>query len=107
MPRDQGIGKVTSNPFTRDGKVLISKITTTENPKANILKAVDLIGGFNKIINKGDKVLLKPNYNSADPPPASSDPEFLKAMVELLFEHGAEKVIVASLLGKGFVLERR
>jgi uncharacterized protein (DUF362 family) len=101
MPRDQGIGKVTSNPFTRDDKVLISKTATTGNLKADILKAVDLIGGFNKIINKGDQVLLKPNYNSSDPPPASSDPEFLKAIIELLFEHGAGRVIVGESSWQG------
>ena len=66
----------------------------TGDLKADILQAVDLIGGFNKVINKGDQVLLKPNYNSAGPPPASSDPEFLKTIVELLFEHGAGKVIL-------------
>ena len=58
----------------RDGKVLLSKIATTGDLKTDILKAVNAIGGFDKVINKGDQVLLKPNYNSADPPPASSDP---------------------------------
>jgi uncharacterized protein (DUF362 family) len=53
-----------------------------------------LIGGFNMMIKKGDQVLLKPNFNSADLPPASSDPRFLKAMVELLYEYGAGKVIL-------------
>jgi len=89
-----GIGKITSNPFTTDGKVLLSKVAATGNLKEVILKAVDLIGGFNKAIDKGDQVLLKPNFNSADSPPASSDPQFLKAIVELLFEHGAGRVIV-------------
>jgi len=83
-----------SNPFTLDGKVLLSKVAGTGNLKEVILKAVDLIGGFNKVIDKGDQVLLKPNFNSADSPPASTDPQFLKAIVELLFEHGAGKVIV-------------
>jgi uncharacterized protein (DUF362 family) len=70
------IGKTVSNPFVKDGRVLISKISTTVNLKMDILKAVNAINGFNKVINKGDRVLLKPNYNSADPPPASSDPNF-------------------------------
>jgi len=39
-------------------------------------------------------VLLKPSYNSSGPPPAASDPEFVKALIELLYEHGAGKVIV-------------
>ena len=88
------IGKPLSNPFVQDGKPLVSKIGATENPKRDILRAVDAIGGFRSIINEGDKVLVKPNYNSADAPPASTEPEFLKAIVELLFAHGAEKVVV-------------
>ena len=58
------------------------------------MKAIDLIGGLNRVINKGDTVLLKPNFNSDNPPPASSDPDFLKAIVELLVENGAGKVIL-------------
>ena len=94
MSPDEGIGKVSSNPFTMNDKVLLSKVVTAGDVKADILKAVDKIGGFNKVIDEGDQVLLKPNFNSADPPPASSDPKFLKAIVELLFEHGAGKVIL-------------
>lgn len=62
--------------------------------KEDILKSVNLMGGFSKAVQKGDRVLLKPNYNSSDPPPASTEPEFLKALVELLFENGAAEVIV-------------
>jgi uncharacterized protein (DUF362 family) len=88
------IGKPMGNPFVKDGKVLVSKIKTGEDPKQDILKAVDAIGGFGKIISEGDRVLVKPNYNSADQPLASTEPQFLKAIVELLFEHGAGKVVV-------------
>jgi uncharacterized protein (DUF362 family) len=98
---DKGIGKATGNAFMRDGRVLLSKIATTEDVKRDILKAVDLIGGFNRIINKDDQVLLKPNFNSTDPPPASSDPSFLKAIVELLYEHGAGKVILGESSWQG------
>jgi uncharacterized protein (DUF362 family) len=78
----------------KDNKALVSKVWASENLKEDILKSVNLIGGFEKIINHGDNVLVKPNYNSADPPPASTDPEFLAILVELLYEHGAGKVIV-------------
>ncbi len=88
------IGNSLNNPFVKDGKVLVSKIQSSENPKEDILRAVEAIGGFKRIINEGDKVLVKPNFNSADKPPASSEPQFLKAIVELLFEYGAEKVVV-------------
>lgn len=94
MSPSEGIGKITSNPFTKDGKSLLSKVAATGNLKADILRVVDLIGGFDKAIDKGDQVLLKPNFNSTDSPPASSDPQFLRAIVELLFEHDAGRVIV-------------
>ncbi len=94
MDSSRVIGKPHANPYQSEGKILVSKITSTGDLKGNILKAVDLIGGFGKTIEKGDSVLLKPNFNSADPPPASSSPDFLRALVELLFEHGAREVVV-------------
>lgn len=90
----EGIGKFKENPYKKDGKALVSKVDDVKNLKDGILKAVNLIGGFNKVVNKGDEIWVKPNFNTADPPPASSDPEFVKAVIELLFEHGAGKVIL-------------
>jgi uncharacterized protein (DUF362 family) len=58
------------------------------------LKAVDLLGGFGKVVEKGDEILVKPNFNTGDPPPASSDPAFMKAVIELLYEYGASKVVL-------------
>jgi uncharacterized protein (DUF362 family) len=86
--------------------VLISKVVTTGDLKADILKAVALIGSFGKVIDEGDQVLLKPNYNTADPPPASSDPEFLKALTELLFEHGASRVILGESSWQGLATRK-
>lgn len=63
--------------------------------KGAILKAVDEIGGFEKFVRTGDVVMLKPNFNSADPYPASTDFEFLKAVVELVYESGAKLVVIA------------
>ncbi len=88
------IGKPLPNPFLQEGKTLVSKVQASDNPKQDILNAVNAIGGFKKIISEGDKVLVKPNYNSADNPPASTEPGFLKAFVELLYGHGAGKVVV-------------
>jgi len=102
----KGIGKVKGNSYTKDRKVLISKVTCTDNFKESILKAVDLIGGFNKVIEKGDEVLLKPNYNSADPPPASNDSGFLRAVIELLFEHGAGKVVLGESSMQGLTTRK-
>jgi uncharacterized protein (DUF362 family) len=60
------------NPYRKDGKGLLSKVAGSGDLKQDILHCVNLIGGFSKIIEKGDEVLFKPNYNSADAPPAST-----------------------------------
>lgn len=72
----------------------VSKVKFENDLKGAILKAVNLIGGFNRFINVGDVVLLKPNFNSDDPYPASSDPEFLKAVIELIYECNPKIVIM-------------
>lgn len=95
MAERVGIGRFIENPFKRDDKTLISKVSSDEGHlKNDILRAVDLIGGFNKIVKKGDEILLKPNFNSDDAPPGSTDPDFVGAIITLLYEHGAGKVIV-------------
>jgi uncharacterized protein (DUF362 family) len=95
LSAEAGIGRVRENPFKREGKVLVSKVASNgQDLKGKILKAVDLIGGFSKVVEKGDKILLKPNFNTGDAPPGSSDPDFVKVVIELLYEHGASKVIL-------------
>ena len=51
-------------------------------------------GGFGKFVNVGDIVLLKPNFNTADPFPASTDLGFLKSVIELVYEAGAKIVLL-------------
>lgn len=41
---------------------------------------------------KGKRVLIKPNYNTADPVPGSTDNETLVALIDLLREMGAESI---------------
>jgi len=96
LSADVGIGRIRENPFKKGSKVLVSKVPSAngQDLKGKILKAVDLLGGFSKVIEKGDEILLKPNFNTGDAPPGSSDPDFVKAVIELLYEHGASKVVL-------------
>jgi uncharacterized protein (DUF362 family) len=86
--------RMRQNPFVKNGKPLVSKVVCTRDLKGSIDDAVSLIGGIEKLVDKGDAVLLKPNYNTADPFPGSSDPDFIKAVIERFYEAGAGKVIV-------------
>jgi len=97
------------NLFVRSGRPLLSRVDYNGKLKESIMRSVSLIGGINKLVKKGDIILLKPNYNTADPYPGSSDPEFLKAIVEILYEAGAGKVILGertAFLYSGKVLEQ-
>jgi len=91
---EEGIGRIGANPYKKDGEVLVSRVSNVSNLKKSILKSVNLIGGFNKTVEEGDEILLKPNFNTGDAPPGSSDPDFVKAVIELLYEHGAGKVVL-------------
>lgn len=62
--------------------------------KTSLKRLVRELGGFEHYITAGETVLIKPNYNTSDAPPASTAPDFLKAAVELCFEAGACRVIV-------------
>ncbi len=83
-----------SDPYIKDGITLVSKIYYTGDLEECIESAVSSIGDFKKIIDRDDKVLLKPNFNTADPPPASSDMEAVRTVIRLLYKYGAEKVIL-------------
>jgi uncharacterized protein (DUF362 family) len=74
--------------------VIIKKCEPNNSLKEVIKEAVFDLGGFPKFINVGDRVLIKPNINTADPYPASSDPSFIKAVVELVIGAGASQVII-------------
>ena len=72
----------------------VAKVKFENNLKEAILKAVGEIGGFEKFIKVGDVVLLKPNFNTADPFPASTDFDFLKTIVEIIYDYGAKLVMI-------------
>jgi len=73
----------------------VSKIECKqEDLKACINQSLDGIGGISNYIKPGETVMLKPNFNTADPYPASTDLDFLKAMVSLCYEAGAKMVMV-------------
>jgi len=81
------------NLWLKDGKAIVAKISTHNDVRRSIDQALAALGPLTATISRGDKVLVKPNFNSADPPPASTDLPFLKAMIELLLELGAKVII--------------
>ena len=70
----------------------------TRDRAAGIRKAIQLLDN-NPI--QGKSVLLKPNFNSADPAPASTHPTTLRTLVEVLQEMGAQHITLGDRSGMG------
>lgn len=87
------------NPWLKDGKPLVAKIQDTGNIKQSVERVLALLGPLSAVISNGDNVMIKPNFNSDDPPPASTDLPFLKTVVQILVELGARVTIGESAGG--------
>ncbi|NLE75371.1 MAG: DUF362 domain-containing protein [Chloroflexi bacterium] len=92
----------TENVFTENGKPIVAKVPHLNGDYLpdSVAKAVELLGGIEKAIRPGDKVMVKPNFNCSYATPLSTDLAFLAAAIELLQDAGA-KVTVGELSGRG------
>ncbi len=91
------------NPYVRGGKALVSFVVAGKNLKEDLRRAVDLLGGLSPSLKPQDRILLKPNYNSGDPPPGSTALDFLTAAIDLLREHGLTRITVGESAGRPWV----
>lgn len=64
-----------------------------EETIVNILKP---LGGLENFISEDDLILLKPNFNTGDPFPASTDPDFLLAILNLVLKYSTDVWIIES-----------
>jgi len=74
-----------------------TSIGTDEDSAESILRtALEALGGINRFVKPGQTVAIKPNATWAYPPgtASSTDPGLLKAMVKIVQEAGAGKIIV-------------
>lgn len=71
-------------------------VIATQDRIYGVNKSFELLG-FNPV--KGKKVILKPNFNTADPPPASTSMETLRQIIVKIKEMGAESITVAERCG--------
>ena len=74
--------------------------------KVAVISTKDRIYGVNKSFEllginpvKGKNVIFKPNFNTADPPPASTSMETMKQMLIKIKEMGAKTITVAERSG--------
>jgi len=82
-------------PVERPARVALVK---TADRAEGVRRALALLG-INPV--EGKAVLLKPNFNSADPAPGSTHNDVLRTLVEALWEWGARSITVADRSGMG------
>ncbi len=92
------------NLYKKDGKSLVAVEKCPfeigkRDLKRKIKECLDHLGGMGKVVKEGDNVFIKPNMNSDDPYPASTDPIFARCVVELCYEAGAKDVVVGDMSG--------
>jgi uncharacterized protein (DUF362 family) len=82
-----------TNPWRQNSQAVLSKVAANGDLRASVEKSLTLLGGLGRAINRGDKVFVKPNFNSPDPLPAATDRDLLHTVVQLLLEAGAKVTI--------------
>ncbi len=76
----------------------VGRGSSEQTMKSAVRTAAEAASDFSWL-SKGDAVFIKPALNSGNPYPATTSPIALKAMVELLKQKGAGRVIVGDMSG--------
>jgi uncharacterized protein (DUF362 family) len=113
-PPAAGTPNPTAVPTIDPTQTPVSETTTSDirHPTSDIqialVKTTDRAYGLRAALEllsinpvRGSRVLLKPNYNSADPAPASTHPDILRAFIEELNQMGARAITLGERSGMG------
>lgn len=84
--------------FAKDSNESVPDLVAVKNNEPDILfkKAIELMGGMNRFVQKGQTVVVKPNIGFAKAPEmgATTNPLLVKSVVEHCILAGAKKVYV-------------
>ena len=73
---------------------VVSKVMVGRDLRTSISDSIAALGGIGSFVHSGDSVLLKPNFNSADPFPASTDISFLREVVQIVLEQDPQSIVI-------------
>lgn len=83
------------NAFTRDGKALVVMVHGRDT-EALVERGVALLGGLGVLALSGKSVLVKPNVVNNRPPPSTTSPGVINAVVRLIQRAGGEITVADS-----------
>jgi uncharacterized protein (DUF362 family) len=81
-----------TNPFVPPDLAVVKG----EVVEKNVRTAVALLGGMERFVRKGGKVVIKPNVLTGRPPEyaTTTSPELMTAIIKMCWEAGAKEVVV-------------
>ncbi len=82
-----------SNPWLRNNQPVVAKTEVQGDIRQAVGHTIALMGDLEQVLGRGDRVLVKPNFNSPDPFPAATDLAFLEVVIKLILEAGAKITI--------------
>ncbi|MFQ5882791.1 MAG: DUF362 domain-containing protein [Candidatus Methylomirabilales bacterium] len=88
--------RVAENPFRSGSRSLVAIVHGEEIPRM-VRRALDLIGGIERLGLAGARTLVKPNVVWGDPPPATTDPRVVKAVASLVKAQGPSSLAVGDM----------
>jgi uncharacterized protein (DUF362 family) len=82
----------TRNVFLEDGMPSVARVPhfNADQLLSSVSEALQMLGGIEKTICRGDKVMIKPNLSCPFSLPLTTDLAFLAATIELLLDVGAK-----------------
>ncbi len=82
--------------FTQSTSSLDVSVIQGDSPSLITKEAITALGGMQRFISKGDKVIVKPNigWDRTPEQAACTNPDVVKTLVELCFDAGASEVKV-------------
>lgn len=71
-------------------------VVNGESVEGNVRAALALLGGMERFVKKGGKVVIKPNVLNGRPPEyaTTTSPEAMSAVIKMCWEAGAKEVVV-------------
>lgn len=86
------------NPYAQEDRATVV-VVSGDDPSAMLQAGLDRLGGLGPLALQGKRVLIKPNLLNDRPPPTTTNPAVVAAVVRAVRAAGAADVIVADSSG--------
>lgn len=96
IAREKTVGLVRDYTIPDDPKYPQVVQIQGSDPQQTLTRAMELLGGVSRFVERGDRVAIKPNigWDRAPRHAANTNPDLVAVMVELCLKAGASEVIV-------------